>query len=70
MSAKLRVKRSGPYEVQGLVEVERADGSRVDVTDRPRVLLCGCGHSRNRPFCDGSHHAHPPAWTRDDDEGG
>lgn len=30
-----------------------ADGFRYEV--RNRVILCRCGASRNKPFCDGTH---------------
>lgn len=47
------VVRDGPLRVRGGVVVESADGSTYEV--RNRVTLCRCGHSSNKPFCDGSH---------------
>ena len=47
------VVRDGPLWVRGAVEVVGADG--VPYERRNRVALCRCGHSRNKPFCDGSH---------------
>jgi CDGSH-type Zn-finger protein len=43
----------GPLWVRGGVAVIAADGDRYEV--RNRVTLCRCGHSKNKPFCDGSH---------------
>ena len=43
----------GPYRVRGNVPVVGADGKPYPV--RERQTLCRCGHSRNKPFCDGSH---------------
>lgn len=43
----------GPYRVQGAIRVIAADGTPYEV--RERQTLCRCGHSRNKPFCDGSH---------------
>ncbi len=43
----------GPLWVRGGVPVVSADGKPYTV--RNRVTLCGCGRSRNKPFCDGSH---------------
>jgi CDGSH-type Zn-finger protein len=47
----------GPVEgalwVTGSVPVERADGKPFEA--RPRVTLCTCGRSRNKPLCDGTH---------------
>jgi CDGSH-type Zn-finger protein/truncated hemoglobin YjbI/ferredoxin len=42
----------GPYRVRGVVVVG-ADGREYEA--RERQTLCRCGHSRNKPFCDGSH---------------
>ena len=43
----------GPLWVRGGIPVTGADGRRYEV--RNRVTLCRCGHSENKPFCDGSH---------------
>ena len=40
-------------QVRGGVRVVSADGEPYEV--RARQTLCRCGHSRNKPFCDGSH---------------
>ena len=39
--------------VKGGVPIESADGSRYEVRDR--VVLCRCGYSGNKPFCDSRH---------------
>jgi len=43
----------GPFWVLGGIPVEMPDGFRYEA--RNRQLLCRCGGSRNKPFCDGSH---------------
>jgi CDGSH-type Zn-finger protein len=43
----------GPLWARGGVQVVAADGTPYEV--RNRQTLCRCGHSRNKPFCDGSH---------------
>ncbi len=47
------VEAGGPLRVTGPLTVVSADG-RVKLAGN-RVALCRCGHSRNKPFCDGSH---------------
>ncbi|RIH89735.1 Iron-binding zinc finger CDGSH type [Meiothermus luteus] len=32
-------------------------GDQEQVIEKPRVSLCRCGHSNNKPFCDGTHKA-------------
>ncbi len=49
----IAVIRDGPLWVRGGIPVESADGSTYEV--RNRVTLCRCGHSNNKPFCDGTH---------------
>ena len=44
---------AGPLWVKGGVAVESAEGFEYE--RRNRVTLCGCGRSRHKPFCDGSH---------------
>jgi CDGSH-type Zn-finger protein len=53
LAPSIGVVRDGPLFVRGRVEVVAADGERYQV--RNRVTLCRCGHSGNKPFCDGSH---------------
>ncbi len=45
----------GPYLVSGSVEVQDAEGKRFATGDQ--IALCRCGHSANKPFCDGAHKA-------------
>jgi thiamine pyrophosphate-dependent acetolactate synthase large subunit-like protein/CDGSH-type Zn-finger protein len=49
----IQVSRNGPYHVRGGIAidgVERAEGASLE-----HCTLCRCGHSKNKPFCDGSH---------------
>ena len=43
---------AGPLCLTGRIQVE-VDGEVVADTDD--VALCRCGHSSNKPYCDGSH---------------
>ena len=43
---------SGPLCLTGRIRVEVAGEIVADTDD---VALCRCGHSANKPFCDGSH---------------
>ena len=44
---------NGPLFVQGDFEIKRADGTTERRTGS--CLLCRCGGSANKPFCDGTH---------------
>lgn len=55
---------SGGLWVRGGIPVERPDGATYEI--RNRTVLCRCGESSNKPFCDGSHVA---ARFRDSIEG-
>jgi len=46
---------NGPLLLEGVTEVLDANGNAFDVGRRRRILLCRCGQSRNKPFCDYSH---------------
>lgn len=43
----------GPLFLRGRVRVAGATGD--DAREATRVALCRCGHSGNKPFCDGTH---------------
>lgn len=46
---------SGPYQVKGPVTVVDHDGEEYELEGRRTVLLCRCGASATKPFCDGAH---------------
>lgn len=52
MSNVADVPAAGPLCLTGRIEVEV--GGKI-VADTDDVALCRCGHSSNKPFCDGSH---------------
>jgi 3-phenylpropionate/trans-cinnamate dioxygenase ferredoxin subunit len=43
----------GPYIVSGSVVLTAPDGRVIDHPDP--MLICRCGGSSNKPFCDGTH---------------
>ncbi|MBI4082075.1 MAG: CDGSH iron-sulfur domain-containing protein [Candidatus Lambdaproteobacteria bacterium] len=47
--------KDGPLRVEGAIPLASPDGAAYEA--RPRYTLCRCGRSKNKPFCDGSHHA-------------
>jgi len=51
-------KSRGPYLIHGPIDIRDQDGNPIDppAAKTPGVTkLCGCGQSRTKPFCDGSH---------------
>lgn len=45
--------RNGPLQVEGNLEI--CSGTGRTVSRITATTLCRCGHSKNKPFCDGSH---------------
>ena len=50
----IRPSKNGPYIVEGSVDLYDTDGNKMTL-ERPRIALCRCGASSNKPFCDGTH---------------
>lgn len=52
---ELRVspQRNGPLQVEGNLEIVSGTGRTIARTRK--TWLCRCGHSADKPFCDGSH---------------
>ena len=44
---------NGPDLVSGPVKLTDVDGREIPPPDQ--MALCRCGHSNNKPFCDGTH---------------
>ena len=53
-SVLIKVRDSGPYRITGRITLTDADGN-VYSLDGEDVVLCRCGGSQTKPFCDGSH---------------
>lgn len=55
MPTKITLIPNGPMAVEGDFELFKADGTQVE--HKATAHLCRCGHSSNKPFCDGHHKA-------------
>jgi CDGSH-type Zn-finger protein len=52
-SIECTVLDNGPYIIKGDFKMTDAQGNEIRVTNPS--YLCRCGHSKNKPFCDGMH---------------
>lgn len=74
MTSTLRVRRRGPLQLEGPARLVQLDGTTRELAAGERVLLCRCGASGTKPFCDGAHNrvafapeeAAPPPPRTDD----
>lgn len=55
---KITVNSNGSLKVEGDFEVVDKNGHHYNLQGREVVSFCRCGHSKNKPFCDGSHKGH------------
>jgi CDGSH-type Zn-finger protein len=44
--------QDGPFVIEGLTDLRNRKGP---LETQPRMALCRCGESSNKPFCDGTH---------------
>jgi CDGSH-type Zn-finger protein len=54
-ATKITVNTNGSIRVEGDFEIVDPQGQSFGLAGRTTVSLCRCGHSANKPFCDGSH---------------
>jgi CDGSH-type Zn-finger protein len=52
---EIKVRANGPYKVTGPVRIVDADGREFERPPGSSIVLCRCGHSATKPFCDTSH---------------
>jgi CDGSH-type Zn-finger protein len=54
-AAKITINSNGSIRVEGEFEIVDPEGHAFGLAGRTAIGLCRCGHSANKPFCDGSH---------------
>ncbi len=55
---RLKVMDDGALQLRGdlsQIRIVDGNGDAFDFGERRTVLLCRCGQSQNKPFCDSSH---------------
>ena len=50
---KMQFKKNGSIRITGTVDFVDAEGNVIE--SKSDFSLCRCGHSKEKPFCDGSH---------------
>lgn len=50
---KIEARENGPLVGKDVSEMVGEDGAAIEC--KPVMGLCRCGHSKSKPFCDGSH---------------
>ncbi len=54
-ATKITVRSNGSIRIEGDFELCDMEGGVFDLAGRTSISLCRCGHSENKPFCDGAH---------------
>ena len=54
-ATKITVRSNGSIRIEGDFEIVDSEGGVFDLAGRTSISLCRCGHSENKPFCDGTH---------------
>ncbi len=54
LKPEIIVQKDGPYDIRGKIDLKNSDDGQ---SPNPQLYsLCRCGASKNKPFCDGTHH--------------
>ncbi len=54
-ATKITARNNGPLRVEGDFTICDVEGNAFGLAGRTAISLCRCGHSQDKPFCDGSH---------------
>ena len=54
-ATKITVRTNGPLRIEGDFEICDLQGRAYGLAGRTGISLCRCGHSEDKPLCDGSH---------------
>lgn len=52
---RITVNKNGPLRLEGEFIISDPSGKTYGLGGRTFIALCRCGHSSNKPFCDGTH---------------
>lgn len=52
---KITIKNNGSIRIEGDFVLTDPEGKEFGLAGRTGISLCRCGHSKDKPFCDGSH---------------
>ena len=52
---RILVRNNGPFRVYGPVKLVDVNGVEYEVPEGDWYVLCRCGLSKTKPFCDSSH---------------
>jgi CDGSH-type Zn-finger protein len=56
----IKIEKDGPYLLEDGSALTTSQGASIEIM--PRVHLCRCGNSGDKPFCDGTAHAEHPFY--------
>jgi CDGSH iron-sulfur domain-containing protein 3 len=51
----IQVRSNGPYKITGPVRIVDSQGREFVLPPGEGIVLCRCGQSATKPFCDASH---------------
>ena len=52
---EIKIRDDGPYKVTGPIRLIDIDGNELSLPPGEAIVLCRCGQSQTKPFCDASH---------------
>jgi CDGSH-type Zn-finger protein len=52
---KITATENGPNKIEGAGPYRVVREGKEETIERTTIFLCRCGHSKNKPFCDGTH---------------
>jgi CDGSH-type Zn-finger protein len=54
-TVEIKVRDNGPLKITGPVRILDGEGNLLRESAGESIVLCRCGHSATKPFCDSSH---------------
>ena len=50
----IKALKNGPLRIEGQFQIFDVEGNQIPF-EKDKCSFCRCGHSSNKPFCDGTH---------------